>query len=92
MATIDVSGGTSFNAIRAAYRIAFAMSGTPAAEHSSLIDTEHLPISMSYFRNATFVDPLGKGATFDPVPSGSAAISIDTVFKTGSAGNTFGTP
>ena len=91
MATIDVSGGTSFNAIRAAYRIAFAMSGTPAAEHSSLIDTEHLPISMSYFRNATFVDPLGKPPHPDPVPS-SGAISIGTVFKTGSAGNKFGTP
>ena len=91
MATIDVSGGTSFNEIRAAYRIAFAMSGTPAAEHSSLIDTEHLPISMSYFRNATFVDPIGKGANPAAVPS-SGAISIDTVFKTGSAGNTFGTP
>ena len=72
-ATVNTSGGTSFSEMKAAYVNAY---NTSAAGNSYLRDGKTVtPISMSYFRNATFTNPYGASA----VPS-SGAISVEDDF------------
>ena len=72
--TVNTSGGTSFSEMKEAYKNG---SGYYASGNSSLRDEKTVtPISMSYFRGATFSNPYASPS----VPSGSDPISIGTHF------------
>ena len=77
---IDNTNGTSFSELRTAY---IAGSQTSAAGDSNL-QANLTNTSLSDFVDATFV-----GSKNVPPPVPSSNISIGTVFKTGSNGNTF---